>query len=46
MIKLPSSKELVTDIEYDSIIVIIDKLMKYAYFLLYRESSMAKGLSY
>ena len=44
--KLLKLKEPVTNIEQDSIIVITDKLTKYAYFLLYKEASTAKELSY
>ena len=36
--KLPKSYKLVTNIEYNSIIVIIDSLTKYTYFILYREA--------
>ena len=46
MIKLPLSKELITGIEYDSILVITDRLTKYIYILLYRKASDAKELVY
>jgi len=36
----------VTNIEWDSIMVMTDKLTKYAYFLPYKEASTAKELSY
>jgi hypothetical protein len=45
VVKLPLSKEQWTGREYDSILVITDRLTKYAYMLLYRESSTAEDLS-
>ena len=35
--KLLPSKDLVTGIEYDSILIIVDRLTKWTYFLLYKE---------
>ena len=46
IVKLPKSKELVTNVEYDLILVIVCRLTKYAYFLLYKEASTATDLSY
>ena len=44
--KLPKSKEPMTGIVYDSILVITDKLTKSGKFIPYRESSSAEDLSY
>lgn len=46
IVKLPPSEEPMTEAIYDSILVITDKLTKYAYFLPYMESSTAKDLAY
>ncbi|KAL2008428.1 hypothetical protein VTN00DRAFT_6622 [Thermoascus crustaceus] len=43
---LPASKEPLTGIIYDSILVIVDRLTKYAYFLPYKKSSNAEELAY
>jgi hypothetical protein len=45
VVKLPLSKEQWTGREYDSILVITDRLTKYAYMVPYRESSTAEDLS-
>ena len=44
--KLPKSEEPLTRIKYDSILVINDRLTKYAYFLPYLEASTAEDLAY
>ncbi|QLI66325.1 Transposon Tf2-12 polyprotein [Metarhizium brunneum] len=44
--KLPMSKEPMTNVEYDSIFVVTDRLTKYGYFLPYREASNAEELAY
>jgi hypothetical protein len=44
--KLPLFRELMTGVIYDSIIVIIDRLTKYAYFIPYLKSSSAEDLAY
>jgi hypothetical protein len=44
--KLPLSKKLITGVIYDSIIVVTDRLMKYAYFIFYFESFLAENLAY
>lgn len=44
--KLPPLREPVTGMKYDSIFVIIDRLMKMAYFILYKEASTAEELAY
>ena len=46
VVKLPLSKEPWTQVEYDSILVITDRLTKYAYMLPYRESSSAEDLAH
>ena len=37
IIKLPISKDLVTKVKYDNILVIIDRFTKYVRFKLYKE---------
>jgi hypothetical protein len=44
--KLSLFKELITEVMYDSIMVVIDRLTKYAYFIPYLESSLAEDLAY
>jgi hypothetical protein len=44
--KLPKSREPLTGVEYDSILVINDDLTKYAYFVAYKEASNAEELAY
>jgi hypothetical protein len=44
--KLPLSKDLITKVKYDSILIITDRLTKYAYFINYLESSNAEDLAY
>jgi hypothetical protein len=44
--KLSLSKELMTGIIYDSIMIIMDRLTKYAYFIFYFKSSLAEDLAY
>ncbi|KAI7909302.1 hypothetical protein M9X92_011710 [Pyricularia oryzae] len=46
IVKLPPLEKLLTRTKYDSILVIVDKLTKYAYFLLYKESSNAEKIAY
>jgi transposase InsO family protein len=46
VVKLPKSCEPMTEVYFDSIAVIVDKLIKYAYFILYRKVSIAKELAY
>jgi hypothetical protein len=46
IIKLLLSKEILTRIIYDLILVIINRLIKYAYFISYKESSTAEKLVY
>jgi hypothetical protein len=44
--KLPLFKKLITGVIYNSIIVVTDKLTKYAYFISYFESFLAEDFAY
>ena len=44
--KLPKSVKLITGTEFDSILVITDRFIKYGYFVPYKESSLAEDLTY
>jgi hypothetical protein len=44
--KLPLFKELMTGVMHDFIMVITDKLTKYAYFIPYLKSFLAEDLAY
>jgi hypothetical protein len=46
IIKLPESKELISNAQHDSILIITDRLTKFSYFLPYKESSIVKELAY
>jgi hypothetical protein len=46
VIKLLLLQDLITRIEYDFILVIIDKLTKYIYIILYLEANIAEDLVY
>jgi hypothetical protein len=46
VIKLPLSKEPIIGVIYDSIIVVTDRLTKYAYFIPYLKSFLAEDLAY
>ena len=46
IVKLPLSKDPLTGVEYDSILVITERLTKYGYFIPYLEASDAKALAY
>jgi hypothetical protein len=46
IIKLPSSVKPITEVVFDSILVIINRLTKYGYFILYKESLLAEELVY
>jgi hypothetical protein len=46
IIKLPLSKKLIIRVMYDSIMVVTDRLTKYAYFIPYLKSSLAEDLIY
>jgi hypothetical protein len=44
--KLPPFKELMTGVIYDFIIVVTDRLTKYAYFIPYFKNFLAEDLAY
>ena len=46
IVKLLKSKERLTNITYNSILVITDRLTKYGYFIPYKESSNTEDLVY
>jgi hypothetical protein len=46
IVKLPLSKEIFTKITYDLILVIINRLTKYAYFIPYKKELTAEELIY
>jgi hypothetical protein len=46
VVKLLLLRDLITRIKYDSILVIIDRLTKYIYMILYLEVSIAENLVY
>jgi hypothetical protein len=46
IVKLPPSVESIIKVVFDSILVIIDRLTKYGYFILYKESLLAEELAY
>ncbi len=46
IVKLPKSKDLVLGVQHDSILVIVDRLTKYLYFIPYSESINAEQLGY
>ena len=46
IIKLPLLKESITNVKYDLILVITDRLTKYTYFIPYLESSSVEDLTY
>jgi hypothetical protein len=46
VVKLLLSRDLIIGIEYDFILVIMDKLTKYIYIILYLEASIVEDLAY
>jgi hypothetical protein len=46
IVKLPPSVESITEVVFDLILVITDRLTKYEYFILYKESLLAEELAY
>jgi hypothetical protein len=46
IVKLPPSVKPIIEVVFDSILVIINRLTKYGYFILYKESSSAEELAY
>ena len=45
IVKLPLFKDTITDIKYDSILVVVDRLTKYAHFIPWKEKRDAKDLA-
>jgi hypothetical protein len=46
VVKLLGLVESLTGVIYDNILVIMERLIKYRYFILYKEESIAKELAY
>jgi hypothetical protein len=46
IVKLPLLKEVLTGVTYDLILVVIDRLTKYAYFIFYKKGLTIKELIY
>ena len=46
IIKLPESEELVTEVTYDNILMIIDKLTKYSHLIPFKESYSTDQLKF
>ena len=46
IVKLPKSKEPITKVVYNSILVIINRLTKYGYFIQYKKALLAEDLAY
>ena len=46
IVKLPALKEVITGVIYDSVLIVTDRLIKYAYFISYKEGLTAKELTY
>jgi hypothetical protein len=46
VIKLLLSRDLITRIKYDFILVVMDKLTKYIYMILYLKASIVEDLAY
>jgi hypothetical protein len=46
IIELSPFVELITEVVYDSILVVIDRFIKYGYFILYKESLLTEELAY
>ena len=45
IVKLPKSEDIYTEIKYNSILIIINKLSKYIYFMLYIEIFKVKQIN-
>jgi hypothetical protein len=46
VVKLLLSRDLIIGVEYDSILVVINRLTKYTYIILYLEVNIAENLAY
>ena len=45
IVKLPLSKDTITNIKYNSILVVVSRLTKYAHFIPWKEKGNAKDLA-
>ena len=45
IVKLPLSKDTITDIKYNGILVVVDRLTKYTHFILWKKKGNAKDLA-
>jgi hypothetical protein len=46
VVKLLLSRDLITEVKYDFILVVIDRLTKYTYIIPYLKASIAEDLAY
>jgi hypothetical protein len=46
IVKFPESKELITKMSFDSILIVTNRFIKYGYFIPYRKSFSAENLTY
>ena len=46
IVKFPKSEDISIDMKYDSILIVVDKLIKYIYFILYIEIFKAKQVAW
>jgi hypothetical protein len=46
IVKLPPSKEILTGVTYNSILIVTDRLIKYAYFIPYKKGLTVEELVY
>ena len=46
VVKLPLSKDPITGVRYDSVMVVTDQFTKYAIFISFKESTTAEELAY
>jgi hypothetical protein len=46
VVKLPLSRDPITGVKYDFILVVTDRLTKYIYIILYLEANTAEDLAY
>jgi hypothetical protein len=46
IVKLPLFVKLIIKVVFDSILIVIDRLIKYGYFILYKESLLVEKLAY
>ena len=46
IVKLSTSKKVITGVAYDSVLIVTDRLIKYAYFIPYKKGLTAEELAY